>query len=75
MNFRFNPKRAEPTYHRAVADSIIANLPAKGYFEQKLSPQVFKILLRSRKFDLRNVKVITKRRKKPAAHGPPTKKR
>lgn len=72
---RFNPKRADQRYHRAVADGIIACLPEKGYFEKKLSPQVLKVLLSEHHFNPGEVNVITKRKKKPASQGSASKKK
>lgn len=72
---RFNPKRVDQRYHKAVADGIIACLPEKGYFEKKLSPQVLKVLVSEHNFNPGEVNIITKRKKKPAGQGSATKKK
>ncbi|VDM23687.1 unnamed protein product [Toxocara canis] len=73
---RFNPKRAEPTYHKAVACGIAACLPRKGYFEQKLSPQVHKVLISTHGFDPSEaVNIITRRKRRSAPMQPSHKKR
>uniref|UniRef100_A0A914ZEK4 PWWP domain-containing protein n=1 Tax=Parascaris univalens TaxID=6257 RepID=A0A914ZEK4_PARUN len=73
---RFNPKRAESNYHKAVAGGIAACLPQRGYFEQKLSLQVHKVLISTHGFDPgEEIKIITKRKRKSAGMSSSHKKR
>lgn len=76
LNYRFNPKRAESNYHKAVASGIAACLPRRGYFEQKLSLQVHKVLISTHGFDPgEEIKIITKRKRKSAGMSSSQKKR
>ncbi|VDN17520.1 unnamed protein product [Gongylonema pulchrum] len=63
---RFNPKRKEVSYHKAVAEGIVACLPCRGYFERNLSSQVHRSLVKDHEMQLDDVFIIRKRRKKMA---------
>ncbi|VDM96313.1 unnamed protein product [Thelazia callipaeda] len=61
--FRFNPLRQDHKYHKAVASAIMSCFPVRGYFESKLSPQVYGLLQKGN-VTLGEINIITKAKKR-----------